>query len=83
MAVVAALWLWFGPWLWPGIPWLVVGLLPFLIGLFAPRMPLLFAVLPMLVPYLIEGDVTAALLLRGLGASYMAAAVGILLRRLL
>ncbi|MDB4896059.1 MAG: hypothetical protein JWN15_2321 [Firmicutes bacterium] len=80
--VGAALWLWFGPWLWPGIPWLVMGLLPFVIGLFVPRVPLLFAMLPLLVPIAIEGGVSAAQLLRGLGATYMAAAFGILLRRL-
>lgn len=70
------------PWLWPGIPWLVVGFLPFVIGLLAPRVPLLFAMLPVTVPYVTEGDVKVLLLLGGWGASYIAAAFGILLRRL-
>lgn len=83
MAVAVSVWLWFGPWLWPGIPWLVMGALPFLVGLFTPRLPLVFGVLPFLVPYVAEGDVYAGPLLFGIGASYMATALGILIRRLL
>jgi hypothetical protein len=81
-AVAVALWLWFGPWISPSIPWLVVGPLPFLIGLFAPKLPLLLALLPVTIPYLLEGSVKAPLLLGGWGASYIVAAFGILLRRL-
>lgn len=81
-AVAASVWLWFGPWLWQGIPWLVMGLLPFLVGLFTPRWPLLFGLLPFVVPYVAEGDVHGGSLLFGIGASYVAIAFGVLLRRL-
>ncbi len=79
--VAASLWLWFGPWLWNGIPWLVAMGLPFLVGLLAPRLPLVFGVLPALLPYLLEGDVKAPLVLGALGASYVAIAAGMLIRR--
>jgi hypothetical protein len=82
VAVLAALWLWFGPWLWSGIPWLVALLIPFLMGLMVMRVPLLFGILPALIPYLIQGHVDPKTLLSGLGASYIATGLGIFIRRL-
>lgn len=82
-AVGASLWLWFGPWLWSGIPWLVAMGLPFLIALLAPKGALLLGPLPALVPYLLEGDVQPVLALGAVGASYVGTAFGILLRRMI
>lgn len=82
LAVAVSLWLWFGPWLWAGIPWLVAAGLPFLIGLFVPRIPLLFGVVVAVLPYLVEGDVQAGGVLRSIGAAWIAAGVGILIRRM-
>lgn len=82
VAVAAGWWLWFGPWLWQGIPWLVMAALPFLVGLAAPKLPLLFGLLPFVIPYVAEGDVHAASLMFGVGACYVAIAFGVLVRRL-
>ncbi len=82
LAVACSLWLWFGPWLWPGIPWLVMGALPFAIGLFVPRIPLLFGQLPFLVPFLMEQGFLPSTL-TGMGASWIATGLGIMVRRLI
>lgn len=83
VVVLFSLWLWFGTWEWEGIPWLVAGGLPFVIGVVVPRLPLLFGLLPLLVPVLIEGGVGAPALLAGIGLSLIATGVGLLLRRLI
>lgn len=80
-ALGLSLWLWFGSWLWSGIPWLVFGALPFLVGLLSPRYGPLIAILIANVPPLLEGGVAPSLLLGGAGASYLAGSLGFVLQK--
>lgn len=80
-ALGLSLWLWFGSWLWSGIPWLVFGALPFLVGLLSPRYGPLVAVLIANLPPVLEGGVAPSLLLGGVGASYLAGSLGTLVQK--